>query len=457
MTIIKGIEWGVSHNIIRMKEGYQMSPPGSASQYNFDDLSCFAPNNTRLGVLSIVVRLRGTMFSFNTVANSVMDAVSLSQLISNVSIKLADNSPPSRFDGGDMIINSMDNYRALQCLSWLSGKPAIWAKTAGNERFDVPTQLATTTDPANTAVPFGGTTTRGWLQNCRGYFNTNATPQVFNYDVLFFYNVGIQRGEAHGSCAIPANWFTGEREGCARSGNGYIQLVLGSLVDNQAVTWASSITADFYALVCNYNLGDQPVPTTPKIRTLDTNASVFKVPSKGITKGLFFMPRLTSAGAMQTTDYERVEIYSGGGLAVESQVDLNRISQTFFGGSTDDQRYFDIPTTYDALLNTPATRTARAMEPLLAYPDSNIHAPLAIDELAEVKIVTAVTTDHKLVQVALNPITPEVRAAANEWSYGSTTLSSSTSNGNQPKEWTGKAMAIPAVAEVDGAVLTKTG
>lgn len=438
----------MAHNLVRLKESFPMSSPLSASRYTFDDFSCLGINRTRMGVLAIVVRIRGNTYSVPTVANTIVDGVSLSQIVKTVSIKLADNSPPAKFDTGDMLVNAMDNYRAMQMLAYMSHKPVIWMAQQGNEHIDIAVQPEALLSPLNAMAPVDQSRTRGWLQNCGPYFVTGDTPDTIEDDIYLIYPIGCQAGEPHGSCAIPVNWFTGERDGCAKTGPGYIELTLNTKMDNQTITWTESINADFYAIVCNYNVADQPIPVTPKIRTVNTRESTFRTSAKGMRKFLAFMPQLSDAGAMQTQDYTRVEQYVGGAIIVESQLNLNQISQMYFGNYNDD-RFFDVTAVDTTLKYRQATRLSRGFTPLLMYPDSNIHGVGNIDEREEIKVVTAVTDFHQLVELTLNPITADVRAAAAEWAAGNQlSISSSTSNGNQPQLYTGKDQAIPAVAEV---------
>lgn len=454
MSTIKGVNFGQYGMLIRLDESYTMSKPGRPSRYSFAQMPCIAWDGLKFGVMAILVKIRG--HSFTMKVDSVLDGVSLSQLVDTVTLKLADGSPPSKFDGGDFVINGVDNYRALQMLGWWSGRPGIFVD--GDEKADwlYPATHANTLSPA-VNLPLTGTRLRGWLQNC-GPFATSAAadPQDFEEDVWMTYWVGQQREEKWGSQAIPGNWFSGEVGGCKTKGPGYIELTLNTAVDGQPVTWPDSIQADFYALVSLYSDAKAPIPITPKMAAFQTPNSVFKASNRGIRSYFGFYPPLDpDTGAMPTSSYERVEVRDGGTLITESQIDLNFIAQTFMS-DPEEQRFFARPAEQTVLTARQAARLARADVPLVTWRGSNMLAPGDPSRLLEAKVIKAVTTPHQILDMVGNPITPEVRATAKQWAdMPNAKIGTSTDNGNEPKPYTGKQDLVPNVASVEYAQMPK--
>ncbi len=426
----KGFEEGYRKKIL-IKRGWNSAGAGKKTVIPLDDLPCYdsdlvvCVNGLEIVTPDIAVTLTGS---------KDFDGVSMAQVLSNVGLFMATGAPPSKAAGGsEAIIDSIDGYRALSMLGFLSDRNTI--RAAGAEvSQDNTVASADVTDPAS-GLPVSTMNTtrrRGWLQDQGPIVRADATAtSAVAFVPRFFLPFGYVYGEDSARTAVPAAWLNGKQIGdrCKGGRAGRLEIVLGTTIDNLSVTYGgTSATFDIWAHCTLVPRSKIPCPAVPRLVAYKAQDKNFKC-LPGIRRVLSFMKELTTAGAMQQETYTRVKANCDGRQLNEDDVAENI---SFLSEHEIEREHYRLPAQQVAKTGiVVATRYTRAGTPILIHEGSALRSPGSLDAPTVLDITSTTETTHDVIDFIQIPVTDEVRAAASDWAGGGDTMPVAA-NGNNP-------------------------
>jgi hypothetical protein len=326
----------------------------------------------------------------------------LCQLITNINLRVADGTPPTKWEGGGTILNG-DFYRVGTALAWLSGLPLFPFR--GYDQFDA------NTAPAADITTLGGLSDTklgseiGFPWNQLPMAAADATTAAVSFRPFVCLPVGARVDEALTDTAIPANWFARryyEGKECS-SGAGQLNIDLGSTIDNAAFTIGSE-GISLFAVGIAYPCDKTPLPTVPSILATTTSNKNFRL-RRGIRKLFAFMKGLSAAGAQQTHNYTTVDVTSEGSSIVNPTVAYQLAQVSINGCFFERKGWFSIPIGGQALSFRAQTRNSLPWVPLLAHLGKDSQAPGSVNSALVVDISTTGETAFDYLDVTLTPNT----------------------------------------------------
>jgi len=379
------------------------------------------------------------------------DGVTWAGGIEKVNLTLADGAPPTAFESKRQnIINSMDGYRLCEVLNNLTGLPTIVGLGGLIESFvgSGPANPATTRGDIDNFVTRGEQRRRGRLIDI-GPFGASTGAAVANYSdgMGLFLPIGHRRGEQLGEFAIPTRWFTGNagQKDCKQGGApGSLDITFKATMDNIAVTYTATVLTLYHC----YLAKPRSKTRCPPVMNITANATTdMTIKANRGLRGLFaFMKPLSAGQAMQAHNYSEIKAKLAG---VTYEPSLTPEAMTMFSvlsGNTVDNDQFSWP--YPAI-SLPSRATARYSSPgvpVLYNTDSLLDAWGSIDGQPEIEIVTSGETNYEYVDATWTPVTPEVKALANQWAAGQAPVTETVGqNGNAIPQSSPLSRALPAM------------
>lgn len=409
---IVGKDYGYMGRIFQFESGKNVNQR-SGIQIALDNMPVDTGDGNQLGITAILVQL--PTISFTQPINTYSDGVTLCQLISNINLRLADGTPPTKWEGGGTLLNG-DFYRVGSALAWLSGAPLFPFR--GRDQIDADTA------PAADITSLGGFanakigTEIGFPWNQIPMAAADATTAAVSFRPFVALPVGLRADEDPFDTAIPANWFARryyEGKECS-SGAGQLNFDIANTVDNVAFTIGSE-GISLFAVGIAYPCDRTPLPTVPSILATTTSNRNFRL-RRGIRKMFAFMKGLTSAGAQQTHSYTTVDVQSEGTSIVNPNVAFQLAQVSYNGTYYHRNGWFSVPIGGTALSFRAQTRNTLPWVPLLAYTGKDSHSPGSVNNALVVDISTTAETVFDYVDVTLTPNTDsgaeEARKLANQ-------------------------------------------
>lgn len=245
-----------------------------------------------------------TVTTANFGADSVIDSVFLSGIVSNISLYASQDSPFGKRRGGQLI-KDMSLYLALTALANMTWAPMF---NFGREAiYQLPNVLsATDVTPSRptpaTSIP---RTKRlhGKLHH-QGPWGSVANGAAYSRQVTVTLPIGERRGEVDGMNPIPLGWLNGSGSECGCSkAEGLVNITLPSTVSGLAVTYDYvTVWAEVIELPSVF------VPIQPWVTTVQTTDTVIQLDA-GISGFRALCEDLTAGNAAQLTDVSGVSMY----------------------------------------------------------------------------------------------------------------------------------------------------
>lgn len=280
----------------------------------------------RFSVLGFIVRAPSVAVTLT--AAKVASALTWSQLLTSVTMRMSDKAPPSQYNNGHIVIEAVDGPRLLQSLTRFGGVPTI--RGLGAPQFDIEAPAAGGGTSLVDQLPVTGARTSMatplQYQVPMGHGTSVATAAFVDSPVFFFPLVSFKRNESLRKSGTPAEYWNGDGYGAA----GAITITPGSTVDNLAAVYTGTWSLE--AVVFVHPKGRIPLGLPPKIRVIQDTGKSIKL-NPGIRVLAWIMPPLTSAGGMTTPNYTRVSVYSSDGeLLCNPDVSENLTGKQFQPG-----------------------------------------------------------------------------------------------------------------------------
>lgn len=403
---------GVNHGHPKLVLVQQNISPSSQGSDTIIDLSTIPSTDEDMEVYVAELMLDLPTASVPITASKYIDALSLSQLIGKIDLRLSPESPPAKHgNNGDVLIQNMDGPRGLQLIELLSGKRIFRGAQARFYKMATPTASDTTDISADTITMQANEP--GWLWNQLPMGKAGGAGATWSNRQRMWLPIGYRKGEPQASCAIPARWLNGDSP-MGRKKAGVLTITLGSKMDGATITFAAE-KIDLYAVV--YLLPrDRPLcPLVPHIRAQDIQSTVLHTRG-GIPRYVGLMKTLDANGNMQTHGYTDVSVRDGQ-TEVNDRILSRHIDLLASCIEEIDYRPCNVESSLGAA--TMATRNSRWGVPLIAHdPKSQVTVGIGTaDHPMRIEINgTTETGTHSLVEASLTPNSPPVREEAKRWS-----------------------------------------
>lgn len=238
--------------------------------------------------------------SFAIAASKTIDLTSILQLIASSNLSMCTDAPPTKAGMSQYLWQGVDGFRLFNAFAWMTGRKALNLQAP---IYPVNTVAADSTTAQNTVGAMVGRTGRGWSSGQGPYGAADAGGATFSDRLMFRFPIGARYGYSVESNVVPSEYLSGNFCGCGRvQPNGSLDIMLGALVDNQAVTFGT----EGFDLDVNMVLlpEDAPViPTMMSIKTFDgvSTGNALEL-QRGIRSLFSFTKPLDSAGAEQLCD-----------------------------------------------------------------------------------------------------------------------------------------------------------
>lgn len=414
-----GLELG--RDIIKLVKTFVLAGANQATEIQLDTLPSMEAG-MELVVRGLILVL--PQCTVSVAAGKVWDMISLSQAVAQITVALSDGAPPSKYNRGHLLIDSVDGYRALMGLQYLSNKPVFATRNSWSKVL-----AAGATDQGSSAVgAFTWQQEMGWPQYC-GPFATAAGGGAYaaNPSIVMYLPVGERVGEAPGDCAIPARWFNGQPAGkCQSAAPGFIRLTQGSTIDGNAITWTAGSQVTVYAVCRVVPRERMPIPVVPFVRTKSfANNRWYADPG---TNGLLAFCKPLSAGGQQTHGTTQANLWDnqGNNLVYGQSLQANT---TGLNRLVNRAEIYQVDDDETALSHANTARYTRCLIPLVLCDGQLTDCIGDVNRGPEVEVVASTDTTYDFLQAGWQVITPEVRRCAELWA-GADMSVAETANGN---------------------------
>lgn len=238
----------------------------------------------------------------------VLDGLSWAQLITSLTVRMSDGSPPSKRSNGHMVIEAVDGPRAFQALQYW-GRTNVIRVTGGGPYVDITAPTGGASTVFNGALPLSGNLGDDsrplQLQAPLGYGGSAATS-AFSDTPTFYIPLVPGVSESKRKSGASAEWWNGEGFGAP----GAITIIPATTIDGIAITSYTG-TWSLKAVVFVHPDGRIPLPVTPHMRIVqDVGKQIKLLP--GIRVAAWLMKPLV-AGATAVYDVTRVSAYDAEG------------------------------------------------------------------------------------------------------------------------------------------------
>lgn len=388
---VVGRDMGI-RTLLRVQDAFPCPAAGSSVKIPLEKMP-WAYGRSHVHVLGIVLRLPTVAQTIP--AGKILDGTSVSQLVSNVSLRLAGNAPPNAVGYAEHFAG-LEGFALFNALAFVSGVfPYI-------PQSDFPIGL-TNTDVAHASskeilgYTWDGPKRRGW-SNRVGPFGKAASGGTASWteQPIIYLGVGKRRGSRLKDFAVPSVWYSGAQGGCDTGSSGSLEFTLQTTMDNTAVTWTTAENIDI--MIDAILLPEDTVNVPPMLRIeQNTNASKQFTLPRGMHQ-FVCMYKSLSSGAEQSVSHTNIKASVAGVDLVDSDTIYQRRALALMNATDDmESNGFHVPLHVAEAVNGNTANTARynpPMQPLFLHSGSLLLSPGSAVAPIDVSITSTAETSY---------------------------------------------------------------
>lgn len=307
---------------------------GVQTQFPLDNLDTVVVNGQVACVMELIFKFPTLRFTTVAAAQPTnwLDAVAVAFALGRMTLRASDVSPFKASDGGVALLDNID-WRGLQALSFMTGKPVIQANSPGRANPILTGDVAAAA-LANSAarMRIAGMKDFGWFSEIGPYAVTDPAGAQLDLDVQLRLPIGYRDGEEWSENPMPAAYLSGKSlvGNQIPSGPGFFSITPATTILAGVTTAFQGTTMDVFAVYKRVPVCRIPVPVAMKVRQQGfSNAQSLTL--RGANAYLAFQNDL-NAGDMVAEAYTSVEVTLDGTI-IKSSADDEAFS--FLSGNDD--------------------------------------------------------------------------------------------------------------------------